>query len=155
MHLLPWLTVNVLFTFTPLGVNINFWLALPVHLPTVMVRPLTICRQCPSITDVMVPFALVLHAPLQLQGEEQLAGSALHPQLQLTAALSPVAHASISQHDALLRVANATLVGCESPGATPGLNTHAWLAAPTLHGSAENAPRGGPGGPGAGVLHSL
>jgi hypothetical protein len=47
--------------------------------------------------DVTVPFLLIDQAPLQSQLLAQDFGSGLQPQLQLTAAPSPVAHASISQ----------------------------------------------------------
>ena len=155
MHFVPWLMVNVLFTLTPLGVNANCWLGLPVHLPTLMFEPPSICRHWLSITEVMVPVLVMLQAPLQSHGEAQFFGSALHPQLQFTAAPSPVLHASISMHASFGLVAKAMFVVFASPGATPGDKTHDWLLEPASHFLAEKAPCGGPGGPGEGVLHSL
>jgi hypothetical protein len=75
----------------------NFWLGLPVQDETVAIEVSEICRHLPSMTEVIVPLALIDQAPLQSQGCLQLFGSGLQPQLQFTAAPSPVAQASISQ----------------------------------------------------------
>jgi hypothetical protein len=133
----------------PLGLKANFWLAFPVHDATLTTDPgpLLTCRHLPSITDVIVPFAFRDHAPLQ---SHMLAhpdfGNCLQPQLQFTAAPSPVAHASISQQPPLLAAAPSfTIVGFESPGLTPELSVHICEALPALHGTAAKFPPAGRG----------
>ncbi len=175
-------TVYVSLTATPLGLNTKRWFALPLQVATFTADPFPplTCKHLPSMTDVIVPFLLRDHAPLQSHIELHDFGKGLHPQLQLTAAFSPVAQASISQQPAasqsqpvnvhsLSRYAQCsspqhsprcaaaifTLVTLESPGTTPADRTHSCDIAPGLHSCAVKAPAGGPGGPGAGVLHSL
>ena len=95
------------------------------------------------MTDVIVPLPLPcsVHAPLQSHAEVHDFGSFLHPQLQLTVAPSPVAHASISQHPsdspAPLMLVNAaeTLFGV-----IPGESIHSCDALPSVHSTAPNVP---------------
>ena len=94
--------------------------------------------------DVIVPFELRDHAPLQSQRLAQDFGKPLQPQLQLTAAPSPVAQASISQQPPPLPPATAAaiwmLVALESPGLTPGLSVHSCVALLALQGTAAKLP---------------